>query len=189
MGLADRMDSYGKFNFLLSNGEHLFTYMNREGTLPYLLRHPPRKEVARLLDEDYEVMLEELKAPDEYVAIIATKPLTDEEWSPMNQGTLYMFHKGDLPLKVDNNGPKLVLDSLERKALKTIRTAPLSVRLRELARDLGLAVSEVYRVVERLRNKNLIKRHSRDTVPGDNPIARYCTNPELRPLIDKTLAP
>ena len=29
--LADRMGRYGKFNFLLSNGEHLFAYMNREG--------------------------------------------------------------------------------------------------------------------------------------------------------------
>ncbi len=44
----------------------------------------------RLLDEDHEVMLEELKAPDEYAAIIATEPLTNEEWSPMNPGTLYV---------------------------------------------------------------------------------------------------
>ncbi len=100
-----------------------------------------------------------------------------------------MFRNGDLLLTVDSNGPRLVLDSLEHRVLKTIRTAPRSVRLGELARDLGLAVSEIYRVVEKLRNKNLIKRHSRDTVPGDNPIARYYTNPELRPLINKTLTP
>ena len=185
--LADRIGSYGKFNFLLSNGEHLFAYMNREDTLHYLLRHPPYKGVVRLLDEDYEVMLGELKAPDEYAAIIATKPLTDEKWNPMTPGTLYIFHNGDLLLTVDNNGPRLVLSSLEYSALKTIRTAPYSVRLRDLARDLRLSVSEAYRVVEKLRNKNIIKQHSRDTVPGDHPTARYYTNPKLRPLIDKTL--
>ena len=187
--LADRIGRHGKFNFLLSNGEHLFAHMNREGTLHYLLRHPPHKGVVRLLDEDYEVMLGELKAPDEYAAIIATEPLTDEEWNPMMQGALYVFHNGDLLLTVNSNGPKLVLDSLEHKALKIIRTALHSVRLGDLARDLGLPISEAYRVAEKLRNKSLIKQHSRDTVTGDHPTARFYTNPELRPLIDKTLTP
>ena len=188
-GLADRIGRHGKFNFLLSNGEHLFAYMNREGTLHYLLRHPPHRGVVRLLDEDYEARLEELKAPDEYTAIIATEPLTDEEWNSMTPGKLYVFHNGDLLLTVNSNGPKLVLSSLEYSALKAIRTAPHSVRLGDLARELGLPVSKTYRVVENLRNKNLIKQHSRDTVTGDHPTARYYTNPELRPLIDKTLTP
>jgi len=188
-GLANRIGGHGKFNFLLSNGEHLFAYMNREDTLHYLLRHPPHRGVVRLLDEDYEVMLGELKAPDEYAAIIATEPLTDEEWNPMTPGTLYVFHNGDLLLTLDSSGPRLALDSLEYSALKAIRTAPHSVRLGDLARRLGLPASEAYRVVEKLRNKNLVKQHSRDTVPGDHPTARYYTNPELRPLIDKTLTP
>ena len=51
--------------------------MNREDTLHYLLRHPPHRGIARLLDEDYEVRLENLKASDEYASIIATEPLTD----------------------------------------------------------------------------------------------------------------
>ena len=74
----------------------------------------------------------------------------------------------------------VVLDSLEHKALKTIRAAPHSVRLGELARDLGLQVSEAYRVVEKLTNKNLIKQHSSDIVPGDRPTARYYTNPPTK---------
>ena len=56
-----------------------------------------------------------------------------------------------------------------------------------MAREPGLSVSEVYKVVEKLRNKNLIRQHSRDNVPGGHPTARYYTNPELRPLIDKAL--
>ncbi len=188
-GLADRIGRHGKFNFLLSNGEYLFAYMNREDTLHYLLRHPPHGGAVRLLDEDYEVKLGELKAPDEYAAIIATEPLTDEEWNSMTPGTLYVFHNGDLLLTVDSNGPRLVLDSLEYSALKAIRTAPHSVRLEDLARQLGILLSKTYRVVGKLRNKNLIKQHSRDNVTGDHPMARYYTNPQLRPLIDKTLTP
>ena len=186
-GLADRIGSYGKFNFLLSNGEHLFAYMNKEGTLHYLLRHPPHRGVVRLLDEDYEVRLEELKAPDEYAAIIATEPLTDEEWSSMTPGTLYVFHNGDLLLTVDSNGPRLVLDSLEHKALKTIRTAPHSVRLGDLARELGLTLGEASQIIEKLRNKGLIRQHSGDDVSPDHPRARYYTNPKLRRIIDSAL--
>jgi glutamine amidotransferase len=187
-GLADEIGRYGKFNFLLSDGEYLFAYMNRIGTLHYLLRHPPHHGLVRLLDEDYEARLEELKASDEYAAIVATEPLSDEEWSPMSPGTLYVFYNGDLLLVVEEGEPKLVLDELEREALGVIRTAPHSVRVGDLARELGLAVDEVARVIEKLRNKELIRQHSRDNVPSSHPRARYYTNPRLRSLIDKTLS-
>lgn len=38
-GLANKISDYGKFNFLLSNGEYLFAYMNKPRTLHYPLRH------------------------------------------------------------------------------------------------------------------------------------------------------
>ncbi len=185
--LANSIGWYGKFNILLSNGEYLFDYMNRAETLHYLLRHPPHRGIVRLLDEDYEVRLEELKSRKEYAAIIATKPLTDEEWKPMNPGTLYVFYNGDLLLTVDNNGSRLVLDPLEYMVLKTIRSSPHSVRLGDLAGELGLALSEAYMVIEKLRNKGLIRQHSRDNVSADHPMARYYTTPGIRSLIDKTL--
>lgn len=187
-GLADDIGSCGKFNFLLSNGEYLFAYMNRRGTLHYLLRHPPHQGLIKLIDEDYEVRLEELKAPDEYAAIIATRPLTDEEWRPMNLGVLYVFYNGDLLLIVERRVPKLVLDELEQRVLKTIRIAPHSVRLEDLVREYGLTLSKVSQIIKKLRNKGLVKQHSRDNVPPDHPRARYYTNPRLRPLIDKTLS-
>ncbi len=187
--LAEEIGRHGKFNFLFSNGEYLFAYMNRRGTLHYLSRHPSHQGPVRLLDEDYEARLEELKAPDEYAAIVATEPLTDEGWSPMNSGTLHVFHNGDILLAVEEGEPRLVLDRLERDALKTIRTAPHSVRLEDLARSLGLALIEVSRIIQKLRNKGLIRQHSRDNVPPDHPQARYYTNPTLRALIDKALSP
>ena len=185
--LAEDIGRYGKFNFLLSDGKYLYAYMNKRRTLHYLLRHPPHQGLIRLLDEDYEARLEELKAPDEYAAIVATKPLTNEEWNSMNPGTLYVFYNGDLILIVGRRGPKLVLDELEHKVLRTIRTAPHSVRLGDLARELGLTLSETSQITEKLRNKGLIRQHSRDNVPPDHPRARYYTNPKLRRIIDSAL--
>ncbi|MGC9069531.1 MAG: class II glutamine amidotransferase [Thermoprotei archaeon] len=101
--LADEIGNYGKFNFLLSNGKYFFAYTNRRDTLYYLIRHPPHKKVTRLVDEDFEVRLEEIKAPDEFVIIIATKPLTDEEWNPLYINNLYVFTNGKLMMKINNS--------------------------------------------------------------------------------------
>lgn len=185
--LAAGIGEYGKFNFLLSDGRYLFAHMNVEGTLHYLIRRPPHVGVASLLDEDYEVRLEELKAPDEYASIIATEPLTGEHWTPMTPGTLYAFRNGDLLLKVNDGEPALVLDRLEREVLKTIRTAPHSVKLEDVAGELGLELEEVARAVGRLRNKGLVKQHSKDTVPPNHPEACYYTNEDLRALIDEAI--
>lgn len=76
---------------------------------------------------------------------------------PITSGTLHVFRNGDLLLIVDNNGSKLALDSLEHKVLGTIRFALHSVRLGDIARKLGLALGDVYMVVEKLRNKGPIK--------------------------------
>ena len=50
-------------------------------------------------------------------------------------------------------GQGSVLEELEHKALKTIRTAPHSVRLEDLARELGLALGEASQIIKKLRNK------------------------------------
>lgn len=185
--LADSIGRYGKFNFLLSDGEYLFACMNRKKTLHYLLRHPPHRGIVRLLNEDYEARLEELKAKDEYAAIVATEPLTDEEWNSMNPSTLHVFRNGDLLLIVERGKPKLVLDNLEYEVLRAIRSAPHSVKLEDLARELGIALDKAYTVVEKLGNKGLVRQHSRDNVPPDHPTAHYYTSPELRPLVDEIL--
>ncbi len=100
---------------------------------------------------------------------MATEPLTDEEWRPMNPGTLYVLYNGDLLLIVERRGPKLVLDELEHEVLRTIRIAPHSVRLRDLARELGLTLGEVSQITEKLRNKGHIRQYSGDDVPPAYP--------------------
>jgi len=130
-------------------------------------------------------MLGELKAPDEYAAIIATEPLTNEEWNPMTPSMLYVFHNGDLLLTVNSNGPKLALDNLEHKALKTIRTVPHSVKLRDLgerARTTSQQSIQDYRDVEKQEpNKTTLKRHHTSR-PSNGKILH---KPRIRPLIDK----
>jgi hypothetical protein len=149
-----------------------------------------KQRPGRLLDEDYEVRLEELKDPGEYAAVVATEPLTDEGWKPMEPYTLYVFYNGDLLLTVEaEGGARLRLSPLEAEVLRTVRGSPHSVKLGELADALGLDPAEVYKAVERLRNRGLLRQHSRDTVAPDHPDARYYTNPMLRSLIDRSLGP
>ena len=78
---------------------------------------------------------------------------------------------------------------LEHEVLKAIRAAPRSVRLEDIARELGLMLSEVVRIAGELRAKGLTIQHPEDRISPDDPMARYFTNLELRPLIDNRLSP
>src|SRR4030067_3001012 len=79
---AQRIRQYGKFNFLLSDGNTLFVY--GDGNLYYVQRKAPFDE-ATLKDEQYSINLKEIKAPDEMAILIATEPLTvNENWKRIN---------------------------------------------------------------------------------------------------------
>jgi len=188
--LANKIGNFGKFNFLLSNGDYLFAYMNRLRTLHYLLRHPPHKGRVKLEDEDFEVRLEEIKASDELAALMATKPLTSEDWKVFELNTLYVFHKGDAIMKVNANGElEHMLSSIEAEVLKHVRTSPHSVKLRDISKEFRLDVDEAYRVVEKLIAKGFLRQHSRDSVPPNHPEARFYTEPSKREIIDVLIVP
>ena len=183
--LANKIGDYGKFNFLLSNGEYLFSYMNRSGTLHYLLRHPPHRGYVKLEDEDFEVRLEEIKGPDEFAALIATKPLTSENWVPFELGCLYVFSSGDILLKVNGQGRlEYTLSSIEVEVLRLIRTSPRSVKLAFLSRELELSLNEAYSAVRMLVAKGFLRQDRRYPVPMDSPEARFFTEPRRREVID-----
>lgn len=75
---ANKIKDYGKFNFLLSNGEVLFAH--GDNSLYYVQRKTPFQEVT-LKDEKFTINLAEIKAPDEKAILIATEPLTtNESW-------------------------------------------------------------------------------------------------------------
>jgi len=91
--LGDELSHYGRFNFLLSNGEFLYTYCYDH--LHYVLRRSPFT-TAHLIDKDVTVDFSALSGPDDKIAVIATHPLTDDElWTQMMPGQLTVFHMGE----------------------------------------------------------------------------------------------
>ncbi|MFN3695708.1 MAG: class II glutamine amidotransferase, partial [Ignavibacterium sp.] len=50
----------------------------------------------RLLDEDYEINLAEEKSPFQAGYIIASHPLTDENWLKFEPGKLKVFKGGEI---------------------------------------------------------------------------------------------
>ncbi len=83
--VAKEIGKLGKFNFLLSDGKHLFAYMNREKTLHYLLN--PKVEIIR---ENGGIVV------NPSIAVIATEKLTNEGWISMEPEVLYVFNRGSL---------------------------------------------------------------------------------------------
>lgn len=84
---------FGDFNYLLSNGDLLFAHCAT--LLGYIVRKAPFQK-AHLVDEDYEVDFSTVTTPLDKVAVIATRPLTDNEvWTAMTPGELLMFRDGE----------------------------------------------------------------------------------------------
>jgi glutamine amidotransferase len=92
------LNSHGKMNLLFSDGEHLFAYCDRDANGDTGLRFTERKapfQAVSLTDEDWEVNLADEKRPDQRGFVTATVPLTtNEEWKPLNPGTLHVFKNG-----------------------------------------------------------------------------------------------
>jgi glutamine amidotransferase len=87
-----RIAPHGPFNYLLSNGEHLFARCATR--LSYLVRQAPFG-AAHLVDEDVTVDFQALTGPGDRVAVIATDPLTrNERWTPIGPGGLVVFRDG-----------------------------------------------------------------------------------------------
>lgn len=90
--LSAEIGAHGEFNFLLSNGERLFSHCATR--LAFIIRQAPFA-AAHLADQDVTVDFRELTGAEDRVAVIATVPLTDNEvWQCLPPGTLMSFHHG-----------------------------------------------------------------------------------------------
>jgi len=91
------INSNGSLNCLMSNGEYLFCYRDKNGwrDLNYVFRKAPF-HVVRLVDEDFVINLAEEKRPTQRGFIIATDPLTNESWMKISKGNLKVFKDGDI---------------------------------------------------------------------------------------------
>lgn len=91
-GESEKIRQFGNFNFLLSNGEYLFAF--GDTSLYYIQRKSPFMEVT-LKDDGYSLNLNEIKAPNEKVILIATEPLTmEEKWNKISG--LLIFKDGEI---------------------------------------------------------------------------------------------
>ena len=62
--------------------------------LHYIVREPPFS-TAKLIDDDYTIDFAGVTTPSDRVAVITTKPLTNEEgWTEFKRGELIMFDNG-----------------------------------------------------------------------------------------------
>jgi glutamine amidotransferase len=90
--LAASIRAHGVFNFMLSNGDVLFTHCSTH--LHYLVRQAPFS-VAHLVDNDVSIDFAEVTTPSDRVAVIATQPLTDNEtWTAHPKDTVLVFRDG-----------------------------------------------------------------------------------------------
>jgi predicted glutamine amidotransferase len=91
--LAPQVAAHGTFNFMLSNGQALWTHCSTQ--LHYVVRrHSLRR--ARLHDEDLSVDFAEQASPADRVSVIVTEPLTaDEPWTAFAPGELKVFVGGE----------------------------------------------------------------------------------------------
>ncbi|WP_323017079.1 class II glutamine amidotransferase [Castellaniella sp.] len=90
--MTAELTCYGVFNFLLSNGRCMIAHCSTR--LTYIVRAWPFQE-AHLVDTDVAVDFANVTTHSDCVAVITTKPLTDNEtWTALRPGELMMFIDG-----------------------------------------------------------------------------------------------
>lgn len=90
--LVPQIARHGTFNFLLSNGQAMWTHCSTK--LHWLERKYPFAQV-QLKDEDVSVDLAEFNSVNDRLAIIVTEPLTtNEKWTAYSPGEFRVFVDG-----------------------------------------------------------------------------------------------
>ena len=91
------VECLGSFNVLFSDGIHLFAYRDVHGQRPlhYLYREYPFA-ITQFRDTDIEVNLDIEKGREEAGYIIASEPLSSEEWCEFSPGQLIVFKDGEI---------------------------------------------------------------------------------------------
>lgn len=174
-----RINRFGKFNCLLSDGQLLFAYSDIDGykRLHYTMREAPFPTV-KLKDEDFVVDLAEDKSPIQRGLIITTDPLTDNEyWGKLMPGRLAVIKNG-IPIYGLPQEQHIC-------ALHVIRSAPHRLSIHQISSKMGITLDEVKPLIQHLCGKGFIRQDSRDTVEPFSPAATYYTVPDKRAEIDE----
>lgn len=117
--IAPRIAEYGTFNFILSNGQALFSYATTN--LYWLVREWPFQH-AHLVDVDVAIDFSKVTKPEDRVAVVTTEPLTDNEtWQAYQPGELILFTDGKIQKQAHTQIKRLIAEAATK--LGEIHTA------------------------------------------------------------------
>lgn len=120
--LSPQIAEYGTFNFILSNGQALFSYATTK--LHWLVREYPFQP-AQLIDLDVEVDFSQVTTPEDRVAVITTEPLTQNEvWTPYQAGEMILFQHGKIIKQAQTNIERLAREAKD-PSLKRVTLADI----------------------------------------------------------------
>lgn len=182
-GIVKKIGKCGEFNFLMSNGKYLFAHTTNK-KLYYLRRHPPHTGIIKLKDEDFEISLEEMKGEDEYVVLLATVPLTDENWIKLENRKIYVFSDGDPILRIESNKYSLMLNKKEIEILKAIKKSSIPLELSKIAEYIGEDIESTYKIIKGMVHRRYLKQHQSGKTQPNHPKARYFIRKDKMDLID-----
>ena len=186
-----RINDYGDFNLILSDGERVFCYHDIRGYngLYYVYREAPYEEVC-LRDEDWVADFAVQKDQEQRGFVVASQPLTDEVWTRFEAGELIVIRQGSMiysNMRDPDEMARQRLLRIEDQVLCALRAAPHSVTLSELLTATLAGADETWKAVQGLVRQRYIRQDRRDTVPADDPQAHYYTLRGRREMIDRRL--
>jgi len=174
------MNKYAALNVVFSDSLHLFCYHDKDCYKGlHLLQRKAPYHTFKLSDKDWNISFPMTKDPNQYGYIIATQPLTGENWKPFAPGELIVFRNGELIYS------SLTRDPVEIKVLTLLRSSEHRLSLQQIIQNLQYSRNKTIKAVQSLLNKRLIKQDGRDIVNWNNGRATFYTVPERRREIDK----
>jgi len=177
------INELGEFNCLMSDGTHLFAYHDVDGYngLCFVRREPPFG-VVELRDEDFVIDLVDLaekKDPSQRGYVIASKPLTNEDWQKFEPGGLLVFRDGEIIYPA--------FGDVELEILRVVRKSPRRVPLGSIIKSLDYSEEQIKSALRSLIDRGYLRQDRRDTVNWDDYGATFFTNPRKRGVIDELL--
>lgn len=185
-GLLMEIDMYGTLNIMMSDGEHLFCYTDADGynTLCYIRREPPYLRI-KLRDLDWEIDLNLEKSHDQRGYIVATYPLTNEQWTSLSPGELIVFKDGEMIYR-SHREEAFKPTQIDIDILRIIRRSPHRVPLRQIVNRLKTRYTKqkIKHHIKLLLCYGYIRQDRRDRVPWHSLQATFYTHPRKRKEID-----
>jgi len=130
-----------------------------------------------------EINLGSEKDASENGYIIATKPLTHEEWIDLQPGKMTVFRKGAIAFC----GTQCVTEEKILQALRFIRTSPRRVSVSLIATEVSIELGEIDVLIEKLVSRGYIMKDSRDAGEPFDGGSTYYTVLDKRVEIDSLI--